>query len=152
MKALKTALPVVLTLIAGAAAAEGWTHASPGLGQHEGRFSAEDDAFAIDYTCSPSSSQIGFRAKGLHIAAGESTIAVDGETLLTANTTYNSKWDATSVTQRVEAEWGDQLKDAHNALIMAIARGSEAVWTTPSGQTFTFNLSGSADIKHCAIH
>jgi len=149
MKIMSTAL--ALTLIAGAAAAEGWTHASPGLDQFEGGYNAAEDAYGLDYACAPAYSQVGFRAKGLHVAAGESTISVDGEELLALNTTYNSKWDATSVTQQVEAEWGDQLKEAHNALVMALARGSEAVWTTPSGETFTIDLTGSADIKNCVM-
>jgi hypothetical protein len=127
----------------------GWVHAAPGLGQHEGTFTGADDAYGLNYACAAGYSQIGLRAKGMHIAAGESTISVDGFPVITGNTTYNSKWDGTSFTNQVEAEWGETLKEAHNKLVMALARGTEAVWTTPSGTEFKISLSGSADIKYC---
>jgi hypothetical protein len=151
MKIMTAALALTSIAFAGGAFAEGWTHASPGLDQFEGSFNAVDDAWGVDYSCSPGFSSLGFRAKGIHVAAGESTITVDGVELAKGNTTYNSKWDATSFSQKVEAEWGDQLKDSHNALIMALARGTEAIWTTPSGDSFSIDLTGSADIKYCEM-
>lgn len=143
------ALPALM--IASAASAEGWTHAAAAMGQFEGSYSSEDESFGVNYGCSPSYSQVGFQVKGLHIAAGESTIAVDGKAVATGNTTYNSKWDATSFTTKVQAEWGPKLKTAHNDLINAIAKGSKAVWTTPSGESYEIDLTGSSDIKSCLI-
>lgn len=151
MKFMTSALFSITVCLAGAATAEGWTHASPGLSQFEGTFDASGGNYGMNYACSPSYSQIGFRAQGLHIAAGESKISVDGVELVSGNTTYNSKWDATSFTNQVEAEWGARLKEAHNNLINALARGTEAIWTTPSGDSFTIDLTGSSGIKNCVI-
>lgn len=144
-------LTAMLLASAGMTSAQEWSHAAPGLGQYEGLLETEDGAMGINYACADSYSQVGFKANGVHVAAGVSTITVDGEQVATGNTTYNSKWDATSFTTRVEAEWGPKLKNEHNKLVQALAEGAEAVWTTPSGKSFTFTLKGSSDIVSCLL-
>ena len=141
----------LITALAGTAFAQEWSHAAPGMGQFEGLLETEDGAMGINYACAESYSQVGFKANGVHVAAGVSTISVDGEQVAAGNTTYNSKWDATSFTNRTEAEWGPKLKDAHNKLVQALAERSEAVWTTPSGESFTFSLKGSSNIVACLL-
>jgi hypothetical protein len=144
-------IAIAAVLAAGTAGAEGWSHAAPGMGQYEGLFESEDGTYGVNYACSGSYSQVGLKADGLHVAAGESTISVDGEVVATGNTTYNSKWDATSYTTSVEVEWGDTLKDRHNDFILALGGGHHAVWTTPSGKTFDIDLTGSGDIRNCVM-
>lgn len=148
---IKTVIFASALLAASGAMAQDWTHAAAAMGQFEGGVRSADDTHGIDYSCNPNMSQIGFFADGVHVAAGESTISVDGTELVSGNTTYNSSWDATSFTNRVEARWGDKLIDEHNALVDALASGYEASWTTPSGETYTFDLTGSADIKSCLV-
>ncbi|MFG6572285.1 hypothetical protein ACGYLO_11830 [Sulfitobacter sp. 1A13353] len=141
----------VMLALAGTASAQEWSHASPGMGQHEGLLETEDGATGINYACADSYSQVGFKADGVHVAAGVSTISVDGEVVAEGNTTYNSKWDATSFTNKVESEWGPKLKNEHNKLVQALAQGAEAIWTTPNGESFNFSLKGSSDIVSCLI-
>ncbi len=141
----------LLMALAGMASAQEWSHAAPGMDQFEGLLETEDGSSGINYACSTNYSQVGFQAKGVHVAAGVSTVSVDGEPVAAGNTTYNSKWDATSFTNRSEAEWGPQLKESHNKLVQAIASGSELIWTTPSGESFTFSLKGSSNIVACLL-
>lgn len=134
-----------------AASAEGWIHNALAMGQFEGGLTTEDGA-GLMYSCSPLSSSISLSADGMHIAAGKSTLEVDGEQVLETNTVYNSSWDKTEVSSRVEAEWGDVQKDKHNAIIKALASGSVATWKTPNGDSFVFDLSGSSKVRSCIMN
>lgn len=129
----------------------GWVHAPGTMGQYEGYFTGPDDAYGIDYACGPGYSSVGFRAKGLHLDAGESTLSVDGTEFASGNTTYNSKWDATSFSARFENNWSDDLKDRHNAMLNALSMGREMTWVTPSNEVFKMSLIGSYDIVACLV-
>ena len=81
------------------------------MGQYEGLFESEDGSYSVNYACAGSYSEVSLNADGLHVAAGERTISVDGKVVATGSTTYNSKWDATRYETRVESEWGPAMKD-----------------------------------------
>ncbi|WP_157374320.1 hypothetical protein [Salipiger sp. CCB-MM3] len=138
-------------VIAGGASAEGWHHAAAPMGQFEGNYSTSDESYGLFYGCTGMSSRLTFSAKGAHIAAGLSSITVDGKEVATGDTTYSSRQDRTIFSSDVQRDWGQLRKDEHNAIITALATGSEAIWTTPSGDRFTFDLTGSSGIKKCEM-
>jgi hypothetical protein len=146
----RTCLLAALTLAAQSAAAAEWTHVPLMLGQFEGHYSTDESS--IFYSCSGLSSSVSFSANGLHVAKGDSSIKVDGKEVLSGNTVYNSTRDITSIGERVEQQYGDRLKNEYNTIINALASGNEAVWTTPNGETFTFDLTGSSDIRNCLVN
>lgn len=140
-----------MALSAKSAPADDWIHSAASMGQFEGTWSDDVAGVAISYGCSGLSSSVNFMADGLHVAAGKSLIEIDGEQVFEGNTTYNSLRDKTGVSSRVEARWGERQKSAHNAIINGLASGSEAVWTTPSGDVFQIDLTGSSEIRNCVM-
>lgn len=152
MKTTLISTVISAVLFAGAASASGWHHSAAAMGQFEGGFETDDQSFSLSYSCSPNYSKVSFSAKGIHISEGESRITVDGTEISMGNTVYNSKWDTTSFSMNVESEWGDMQKANHNALINALSGGSEATWTTPSNETFVYDLTGSSNMNSCLMN
>ncbi|WP_417249276.1 hypothetical protein [Celeribacter sp.] len=146
-----TCLIAALSLTAFPVSASEWTHNTLMLGQFEGSLDNKAEGSFLHYSCSGMSSTVSFSVSGLHIAAGKSVVEVDGIQVFEGNTVYNSSWDETSISSRVQADWGQVQKDNHNRIIDALASGAEAVWTTPNEESFTFNLEGSSDIRNCKV-
>lgn len=142
----------VFTYTAEPASAEGWQHAAAPMGQFEGHFTDTEGRTLVTYGCSGLSSRLQFSAEGMHIAAGESKIVVDQSTVATGDALYNSGQDATSFTSEAKSEWGQRLKDRHNALLDAVASGASAEWHLPDGTVFMIDLAGSSDVKRCRVH
>lgn len=146
-----TCLIAALSLSAFPVSASEWTHNALMLGQFEGSLKNETEGSFLYYSCSGMSSTVSFSVSGLHVAAGKSVVEVDGIQVFEGNTVYNSSRDVTSISNRVQADWGQVQKDNHNKIINALASGAEAVWKTPNGGSFTFNLKGSSDIRNCKV-
>ena len=121
------------------------------LGQFEGSLFNEAEGSFVHYSCSGLSSTVSFSVDGLHVDSGKSVIEVDGTQVFEGNTVYDSAWNRTSVSSRAEPKWGAVQKKEHNKIINALASGAEAVWTTPNGEAFTFDLTGSSDIRNCSL-
>lgn len=147
----QTCIITALSLFATSVSASDWTHAALMLGQFEGSLSNQAEGTFVHYSCSGISSTVSFSVDGLHIDSGKSVIEVDGTQVFEGNTIYNSAWNKTSVSSRAEAEWGAVQKKKHNKIINALASGNEAVWTSPNGEVFTFDLTGSSDIRNCMV-
>lgn len=156
MKLLSTTLFVILASFTAAAAAEtapSWHFAAAGMGQYEGGVTLEDGSAGITYSCSGLGAHLTFWAKGMHIAPGKTQITVDGKEIALARPQagYLSLNDQTTQSLDVAADYGKQMKGEINAVISALAKGKEAVWTTPNGDSFTFPLAGSSNITHCKM-
>lgn len=141
-------------LIATPAFAEEWSHVSAPMGQKEGgiRLSSEADGdYGINYSCAFSYSKVSFSVKSMQVAEGESEIRVDGDEVITGNTSYDSAWNETTFLSAVETEYGDAQKARHNALIEALASGRTVSWVTPNGASYDIPLTGSSNIRRCKM-
>jgi hypothetical protein len=138
-------------LVATAAFAQDWRHASAPMGQYEGGISLDTDSYGAYYGCAGSFGNLTFFAKGVHVGAGESVIRVDGREVARGNTQYNSVPDDTRFSIDVQHSFGPAGWTRYNELILAIAAGAEALWETPTGEVFIFPLSGSAQIRSCLM-
>lgn len=145
------ALAMTAALLAAPALAEEWRHASAPMGQYEGGVSVDGDAHGISYGCSGISGSLTFYATGVHVAAGESVIRVDGREVARGNTQYNSTPNLTRFALDVQHSYGPGGWTRYNGAINALASGTEAVWETPTGETFRFPLSGSAKVRSCLM-
>jgi hypothetical protein len=148
---LIASLSLATALMAEPALAE-WRHAAAPMGQFEGGVALEGDTAGIGYGCADSYGTLEFYAKGIHVAAGESVIRIDGQEVARGNTQYNSVPDLTRFSLNVQRSYGPGGWTQYNAAINALASGTEAVWETPTGETFSFSLDGSAKIRSCLMN
>ncbi len=152
MSHARIALSLTLALLTGPALAQEWGHAAAPMGQYEGGISMGDGAYAISYGCAGFYGTVSLHATGVHVAAGQSVLRVDGVEVARGNTVYNSESDATVYEFRAEREWDPKLWEPYNRVVNALASGTEAVWEAPSGETFSFPLTGSAEIRSCLMN
>ncbi|MFZ3583443.1 hypothetical protein ACOI1H_14890 [Loktanella sp. DJP18] len=136
-------------LTAAPAFAQGaWDHAyTPGFGgQWEGRFEAPDGSYSAQYGCVIGGNSVSFFATGPHVGPGKSSLSVDGKVVFEGNTGYSSESNSTYMEISADASMGAETKQAFNAVVMALAGGSQAVWTTPDETAFSISLANSKDI------
>lgn len=148
---LIAALSLSVCLMAGPALAGEWQHAAAPMGQFEGGISMEEGAYGITYGCAGSYGNLTFFAEGVHVAAGEGVVRIDGREVSRGGVDYNSLPDLTRYNLNAQYSYGPASWPRYNDLITALSGGTEAVWETPSGAVFTIPLTGSADIRSCLM-
>lgn len=148
---LITVLSMTTALMAGPALTQEWQHAAAPMGQFEGGITMEEGSYGISYGCADFYGNLTFFAEGVHVAAGEGVILVDGREVARGNVSYNSLPDLTRFNLNVQSSYGQASWSRYNDLITAVAGGSEVVWETPSGAAFTIPLTGSAGIRSCLM-
>ena len=136
----------------------GWTHEIKSRKWFEGFYWTGTEDYGINYSCMFSNhTDIKFMADGVYDGDGENVITVDGVELNTDFMKYNKYnlglGETTFSTDHLSyyEEHKEQSNALVNALVNALAGGAEAVWTTPSGDSFTFDLTGSAKIRNCLL-
>ena len=148
-----TAIAALLAIIAAPVWAEKWEHASAPMGQYEGGITMENDSYGLTYGCSGLGTTISLYAQGLYVAKGESTLTVDGKSVISdVDTTFSSRSGYTNIYYNVKSDYGPEAMDKINNTIAALASGMSATWTTPSGKVFNFPLKDSAEITACKMH
>jgi hypothetical protein len=153
MKNIISALVLgTVCLVATTAVSDTWHHAVAPMGQFEGGYQSEDGEVRIHYGCDGFSSRIEMTVAGMQVAAGVSRIHVDAAEVASGDTIYHSLRDETVFSSDVRSEWGQQMKDPHNRLIAALARGASAIWTTPNGRELRINLQGSQAMRNCLVN
>ena len=162
------------------AAPIGWTHYTTSVDQFErvhrfqGFYWTGTEDYEVEYSCMPSiSSSISFKVKSdslefnteesieklrntiltgdRHIDSGENILTVDGIELVTDFMKYHSGIFEETTFSTGHLSYYEEHKKESNALVNALAGGAEAIWTTPSGDSFTFDLTGSAKIRNCLL-
>ena len=130
-----------------ASAPVGWTHGIRSRKWFEGFYWTGTEDYGIDYTCMYSRhTKIEFRANGIYDGSSKNIITVDGVEVITDFMEYDLLSGETIFSTDYLYR---EHKEESNALVNALASGNEAVWTTPSGDSFTFDLTGSAKIRNC---